>query len=330
MIDCAIGFQNRGDFYKSAYMTLLSCFKNTSESIRMHMVIDESVKPFIHYFQDLCAEHGHALFLHDAPDIPADIIALFRNNSIDTYSAGCLYRLYMHELIDVDKLVYFDCDIIFERDIAELYNLEIGEAYAIATHDPARKWSRHKASYYLKKLNIDKHRYFNSGVMVLNLKKIRQDSHAGNVFWKYYHELYSRVPHLSYPLYDQDLLNAMLSRDLEKLILTEPGFNYEVCLFARRFSPFGELDGKILHFAALKPWSKFFPVHLHYWKYHAQSPWKQETFSRISDRFFDRTDRRMRALMFMWRHPACFDWLYALLDSRAGRRLLGLFQSTEE
>jgi lipopolysaccharide biosynthesis glycosyltransferase len=302
MIDCAIAFQDRGDFYQNAYVTLLSCFENTRSLLRVHLVTDQAAAPWLHHFHDLCARYRHELHVHAAPPVPPDILALFPDSGIP-YTEASLYRLYLHEFIPADKLVYVDCDIVFERDIADLYGQDTGDACLVAAHDPARVWSLHKKSYYLKKMGILEEKYFNSGVLLLNLKKIREKSLSGNIFWKYYHKLCASLPKLSYVIYDQDLLNAMFSREKEELILLEPSFNYELCLFNRRFLPPEKLQGKILHFAALKPWGKFFPVHLHYWKYHALTPWREETFARMSRRFFDPCDRRTSMLMNIWRYP---------------------------
>lgn len=317
MIHCAICFRNSGEFYQSAYVALLSCFANTTSSLHVHMVTDDSVTPYHAVFEELCAAHGHRLTIHPAPLLPDSVLSLFRDNAIVTYTAASLYRLCLHELVDADKLIYFDCDIVFERDVADLAAIDVEGALLAAAHDPERKWSRHKKSYYLKRLGMAEDRYFNSGVLVMNLKALREASLTspdGNVFWTYYRALAARHPRLPYPIYDQDMLNAMLSTDRERLVLTDASFNYELCLFKRRCLPMEALRGKILHFAALKPWEKFFPVHLVYWKYFARSPWGGETCARIDQRLFDSRDVRMRMLMDVWRTPAPFRWLWKLLE----------------
>ncbi len=317
-IDCALAFQNRGDFYKTAYVALLSCFAHTASTLRIHLIIDAGAEPYAHFFQELCDRHGHSLILHPEPPVPADVLRLFPGNAIAAYTPASLFRLCMHEFIPADKLIYIDCDIVFERDIADLHALELGDAYMIAAHDPSRRWSLHKKSYYLKALGIAEHRYFNSGVLLFNLKKLREDSRSGNVFWDYYRLLAPRIPKLRFPLYDQDLLNAMLSRDEDKLRLADASFNYELCLHGRRFFPPERLAGKILHFAALKPWAKFFPAHLLYWAYYAQSPWGKETIPLISRRLFDANDTYTRNLMRVWPHPRVLAWLASVLPHGGG------------
>jgi lipopolysaccharide biosynthesis glycosyltransferase len=212
--------------------------------------------------------------------------------------------------------VYFDFDVIFERDIAELWNMELGEAWMLAAHDPERVWSRAKKSYYLKALDIDEGRYFNSGVLLMNLKALREASRNGNVFWKAYIDGAEKFCTLRFTVFDQDLLNYLLSRDHEKLLLTDASFNYELCLGDRRFLHLKDMKGRILHFPALKPWEKFFPAQLVYWKYYSKTPWADEVFPLIEERMFDPTDRIWPFLMRLWRSHASLRWLARLRGSR--------------
>lgn len=191
-----------------------------------------------------------------------------------------------------------------------------GDAWALATHDAERVWSKRKKQYYLGALNIEEGRYFNSGVMVLNLKALREASKNGNVFWKAYIEGTPFFRSLKFTVFDQDLLNYMLSRDREKLLLTDVSFNYELCLFDRRFMRLEELKGKILHFPALKPWEKFFPAQMAYWKYYIKTPWADDTFPLIEERMFDPKDRIWPVLMWIWRRHQSLRWLARLRGSR--------------
>ena len=315
MQHCVLCLHNIDQSYQATYVTLLSCFANTQAELHVHLVIDESVTPYRHFFEALCDRYGQRLTFHDAPDIPEDILAFFPGDSLSKYSAASLWRLQLHEMLpDVDRVVYLDGDIVVERDILDLFNQDLGSRLAIATHDPERRWSMHKRGYYLKRLGIVESRYFNSGVMILNLDALRLRAAAmgDNPFWIFTRELHRRHPNLSYFLYDQDILNAYLSPDEEALGLIDCSFNYEVCLFRRRFMKMEELKGKIIHYAALKPWGKFFPAQFPYWHYFIQTPWGTETMQRLEERIFDPKDRIMPMMLGIWRNPAVFRWLWKL------------------
>lgn len=318
MIHCALCFHDPGDRYKTAYCALLSCFEHTSERIHVHVLIDDSAREGRPWLEDLCSRYGHSISFYEHVTIPQDVLDTFPGGYVAIYTEASLYRMCLHEQLpeDVDRVIYFDFDVIFERDIADLWNMELGDAWMLAAHDPSRRWSRAKKGYYLKALDIDEHRYFNSGVLLINLKALREASKNGNIFWKAYMDGAPLFRTLNVTVFDQDLLNHLLSRDREKLLLTDESFNYELCLHDRRFLRMEELTGKILHFPALKPWEKLFPAQLVYWKYYNRTPWADEVFPLIEARIFDPTDRIWPFLMWLWRRHASLRWLARLRGCR--------------
>ncbi len=318
MIHCALCLHDSGEMYKAAYCALLSCFENTPERIHVHALIDDSVLPNAHWLEELCAGTGNGVTFYKDIAVPRDILEMFPGGSVGNYSEASLYRMCLHEQLpeSVERILYFDFDVIFERDVAELWNTDMGGAWVVAAHDPERIWSSRKKNYYLKALGIEEDRYFNSGVMLMDLKAIRKASEKGNVFWKAYRENRAFFSGLRFPVFDQDLLNYLLSGDKEKLHLVDASFNYELCLFDRRFMRMDELRGKILHFPSLKPWQKFFPAQLIYWKYYVKSPWRDEALPLIEERMFDPGDRIWPLLMWIWRRHESFRWLARLRGSR--------------
>ena len=318
MIHCALCFHDSGERYKTVYCALLSCFENTSERIHVHALIDASAAPCKPWLEELCARYGNSITFYENVKVPKEVLDTFPGGYVAIYTEASLYRMCLHEQLpeEVEKVVYFDFDVIFERDIADLWNMELGDAWMLATHDPERVWSKAKQEYYIKALDLDEKRYFNSGVLLMNLKALREASKDGNVFWKAYIAGAKKFRTLKITVFDQDLLSHLLSRDHEKLLLTDVSFNYELCLRDRRFLRLKDLKGKILHFPALKPWEKFFPAQLVYWKYYSRTPWADEVFPLIEDRMFDPTDRIWPFLMWLWRRHASLRWLARLRGSR--------------
>ena len=94
----------------------------------------------------------------------------------------------------IERAIYFDSDLLIQDDISKLWQLDLGSNYALAVPDIACPYidARHsvcnfkKASPYLsalspianwKALNLDpRGYYFNSGMMVLNIKRMREES----------------------------------------------------------------------------------------------------------------------------------------------------------
>jgi len=71
-----------------------------------------------------------------------------------------------------DKVLYLDSDILVRGSLVELYNTDITDAYAAAVKDAIICRDKKHLDY----LGINRTDYFNSGVMLLNLEKMREDN----------------------------------------------------------------------------------------------------------------------------------------------------------
>ena len=87
-----------------------------------------------------------------------------------------LYRLILPDIVDYDKIIYLDVDLIVIGDISELYNIDLGDNYIGAVLDLGIETytQSHKNIYKVPALyNIDFKKYFNAGILDLNLNKLR-------------------------------------------------------------------------------------------------------------------------------------------------------------
>jgi lipopolysaccharide biosynthesis glycosyltransferase len=93
----------------------------------------------------------------------------------------------------IDKVIYLDSDVLVKQDLSELWNVDVGDHYCAAATDiacpfvDARSADRRyrNALPYLATLSPIRNwqrlglngsdRYFNSGVMVLNLRRWREE-----------------------------------------------------------------------------------------------------------------------------------------------------------
>ena len=112
-------------------------------------------------------------------------------------------RCYLADILtDVDKILYLDLDVFFEKDISELWNIDISN-YAIAGAVDVN-YKEHNAPY------IDNpNAYINSGVLLMNLKYIREHDYT-----KQMHKLLNTWK-LKYP--DQDVLNMVCKGHIKYL-----------------------------------------------------------------------------------------------------------------
>ena len=121
----------------------------------------------------------------------------------DYYTSAIFYRLMIPEMFpDYDKVLYMDCDTVALADVAKLYTIDIGNNFIGAAADQAVAAVPAFRAYTKYALNIAPHRYFNSGVIVMNLKKLREIGFYGK-----FCEVLRSYEFIIAP--DQDVLNLI-------------------------------------------------------------------------------------------------------------------------
>ena len=135
------------------------------------------------------------------------------------YSVETNYRLFLfgEMFAKYDRILYLDCDLIVEGDISGLYDVELGDCEAAAVRsEDFRLLSKIHTPIFMDRFpyNVDNYRtdalgmktpenYFNAGVLVMDLKKVRQRITQKQVF-----EILHRH---NYYYNDQDVLNIVFA-----------------------------------------------------------------------------------------------------------------------
>lgn len=154
------------------FMSVLSILKNTDaalEIILLTMDVSEKNPLFLPFSEEQLKLLSETLRAKN-PESSARIIdvgALYREhlekgkNNHNSYTPYASIRLFL-DLLDVpEKLIYLDADIMCLSDVSEYYDIDIEDYEFAATLDiVGRKFFRNN--------------YCNSGVMLLNMKKIRE------------------------------------------------------------------------------------------------------------------------------------------------------------
>ena len=197
--------------------------------------------------------------------------------NIKHWSIVTYYRLYAEELLpkDIDKVLYLDCDIVVNRPIGQLFDME-WEGYAVgAVPDMCTEWQE-----YYDRLGYDRNDgYFNAGVLFMNLAYWRKHN-IGRKCIDYLTSNYDRIFNN-----DQDVLNVVTRNCKRTLPVT---YNYQIQLrmpfFFNTFCEDMKKDvlattsPRIIHYAAeLKPWMTkyyFYPFNAEWHKYKRLSPWR--------------------------------------------------------
>lgn len=145
-----------------------------------------------------------------------------------------------------DKILYLDSDVLVLDDLTQLYETNFENKYAGVCKDLLA------TKFYKDPLEIGLNTYFNSGVMLLNLEKMRQDNICEKLLWAKDHDRRKKYM-------DQDAFNIVFNGNVEYL---NPQFNYmtmEELFYKKAFiSKFYNIDNiqkpVILHLTYKKPW----------------------------------------------------------------------------
>ncbi len=99
----------------------------------------------------------------------------------DYYSESIYYRMFIPSLFpDIEKAVYLDSDIVLCDDVAKLFLLDIGENLLGAVTDESVICEPVFCNYVKRHIGLSlADEYFNSGVLLMNLKRMRDSDIEG-------------------------------------------------------------------------------------------------------------------------------------------------------
>ena len=127
---------------------------------------------------------------------------------INKYSIGSMFRLFIPEmLIDINKVIYLDADIMFNCDIKELWDLNI-ENYCIGGVSDAGLRAGFELPKNVEDGAIKASDYINTGVLLMNLNRIRSKGNMLELCCEYLkNNENSKFP-------DQDAINYIYHDDI--------------------------------------------------------------------------------------------------------------------
>ncbi len=180
------------------------------------------------------------------------------------FTKATYYRLFIPDIVKGDRALYLDVDIVVTQRIDDLYNAEISNTFLAAVDD----MDIH--NYHELEMESSS-KYFNSGVMLINLKYWR----ACNIKEKVI-KFIDRKPEVIRSV-DQDGLNSVINGNWLEL---HPKYNLHTrLLYIEPDSPIKEaIDNPvIIHYTGPSKPSQFRYNHPYkhlYWKYLRMTPYK--------------------------------------------------------
>ena len=179
----------------------------------------------------------------------------------DYYSPSTYYRFVIaSHFKQYEKAIYIDSDTVIMDDVAKLYDTPMGNNYVAAVPEAVMSNIKDAGDYAERVLGINRHKYFNAGMLVINCKQWREHDVLGQflVLIGYYNFVVAQ---------DQDYLNVICKN---KVFYLPRRWNMETI---KNWN----IDRKklgIVHYAfAAKPWQN---INCYYgdifWKYASKLP----------------------------------------------------------
>ncbi|MBR3769424.1 MAG: hypothetical protein IKL06_02715 [Lachnospiraceae bacterium] len=279
-----IGFglhDKTGNYSVWVGVTMQSIIEHTHSKVCFHIVHDKTLNDDNrNKLIQVAANGGHRVLFH-----PLDN-TVFANveKLMSFYTIGAIFRIMLPEILpNLNKIIYLDADLLVNRDIKDLWNTDISH-YALAAVPDFDVVSGLVRPNVIKRNEVPASQYFNSGVLYMNLQRIRQ---LGDMKLEILNYLES-TKEASLP--DQDALNYIYKNDT---LLLDGSWNYFI-ITARRNNEL-KLEEKIYHYVGTRCVLYYLSeVERLYYETLCRTPWGKEdsrilldkTMNRITDRAF--------------------------------------------
>ena len=123
-------------------------------------------------------------------------------------------RLFIPKLIKEDKVLYLDCDIVVDSKLDDLFDLKFGKNILYAVGDFYGKYEFDSNGFITNLADIVE---YNTGVMLINNKKIREENLAD--------EMIKMAEDPNWPNGDQSVINELFKGRIGQL---HPSYNYQI------------------------------------------------------------------------------------------------------
>ncbi len=190
------------NYLQHTAVMLCSLFENNKNFFFEVYIFTDAKRNITKEFSDFVNDYGHKVNI-----IVVDNDRFKKLPLRPGYPYAAYYPLFIPELLpkELEKIIFFDSDIVINKEISELWNINIDKKPIAAVRDYLVLKSPTQLSRLNNILKIKEYQYFNSGVLVFNLNLLRNDNFTEKCLcWAY--ENYNEIEHV-----DQDVMNAVIA-----------------------------------------------------------------------------------------------------------------------
>lgn len=249
MIHVCFGLHDKtGRYSKFTGTAMRSIFANTTSEVTIHILHDDTLTQDNRdkFFYTAGQFNQHVKF-YNVEELCKDKFVVLKKSlseKFDTvFTVAAMYRFFIPQLLapDVEKAIYLDSDTVVNLDVNEFWKIELGDRPLGAIAESMTDSFCYKKNAAVNPLIVNGivryDDYFNSGVLLMNLKLLRDESETLLRGIKF-------VAEQIQPVYmDQDALNYLFAKTYLKLPAKFNSFVRET----RRLSE--TTARKIYHFA---------------------------------------------------------------------------------
>lgn len=281
IIHIGFGLHDKDGHYSVWVGTVMqSILEHTDSRICFHILHDETLSIDNKYKLEKVARSGSSIIeFHKIDENDFSVV----KNQMSRFTIGTMFRCSLPELLpNLNRIIYLDADLFVNRDIKELWDVDVREYClagvvdeGVAVHNYPRILNKYP--------EIKKESYFNSGVLYMNLKKIRE---FGNLK-KLVVDFLVENPEVGLP--DQDALNVIFHN---KVLYLDGSWNQFV--FMHRKDNVEKLDKAIFHYAAaLLMLYSHSQLDKEYFRTICRTPWIDYEMNHQFEQCFDRMNDRV-------------------------------------
>lgn len=237
--------------------SLLLNYRGKADDLQIHLVTDRIDSSLLRRIDTLGNLFRAQLCLWQVGKENLETVTGLPKASMHQFSPAIYYRLLLPMLLpnDIHKILYLDADTIVLGSVHQLFEVDLGCQSLAAVGDYAEDHHRNR---------LGLRRYFNSGVMLIDLQRWRQESVPVKCFQ------WTRSNPGMAELGDQCAINVVLHGQIKPL---ERSWN----AYAMSGKEADLTSASIVHYIGrVKPWQCYFEGgHGElYWRYLRVSPWR--------------------------------------------------------
>lgn len=232
------------------------CENNKGNRIRFHIIGDEKLTEIGKAsLQEEVNRYHHSISFYNIDSSLYSFMPTGKEGQPQHITIAAYYRLFLADLlpVDIDKVLYLDCDTIVRHSLKDLWSTDITDYAVGGVTDVFEGLICHyNRLRYPQPLG-----YFNSGVLLINLAYWRKYK-LQDLFLDYLKKYPERLKY-----YDQDVLNYVLREKKKTLHLK---YNVQDCFLRKELFISWEYetelndavnDPYIIHYSGgMKPWVK--------------------------------------------------------------------------